>query len=411
FLLSWLLLAPFFEAGNFLMHTDIRTRQEGLDLQYRVQRAFSGSSPAPRPLGSGEKYCSLTVAALLFLLGGMARAEETPQETVHAVRQEIEAIRAEIQKTEPYPGGQRWLDRLRSSQAKLSQLGRGAPRRFRWFEQAIDDFADRKKEDALRLLDDLRRRLALLEDSLTPPHQAAAQAGDKRSPEEIKSLLRGSEGRKAERKQARQGVEEDRPEVRREEARGKERQGEAPHAGGGRGTPVSVPAASGDGLSFLGWLLLGGLALAVVVAGVILYLASPHSPKPKKDEPAATASGLSAENDARHVLEGSPAALWRQADTLAGDGRFRDAVRLLYLAVLALLHRQRFIRFEPTRTNGEYVRQVRLSVQAPPELHEPFEQLTHLFETAWYGERPCESSDYRACRTLAEEMQQIAVGV
>jgi hypothetical protein len=110
-------------------------------------------------------------------------------------------------------------------------------------------------------------------------------------------------------------------------------------------------------------------------------------------------------------LEQSPATLWRQADTLAGDGHFRDAVRVLYLAVLALLHRQRLIRFEPTRTNGEYVRQVRLSEQAPPELHEPFEQLTHLFETAWYGERPCESGDYRACRALADAMQQAAVRV
>jgi hypothetical protein len=37
-MVSWLLLAPFFEASNFLLHTDIRIRQEGLDLQYRVQR-------------------------------------------------------------------------------------------------------------------------------------------------------------------------------------------------------------------------------------------------------------------------------------------------------------------------------------------------------------------------------------
>jgi hypothetical protein len=41
FLLGWLLLSPFFEASNYLLHTDIRTRQEGLDLQYRVQRLLS----------------------------------------------------------------------------------------------------------------------------------------------------------------------------------------------------------------------------------------------------------------------------------------------------------------------------------------------------------------------------------
>lgn len=41
FLVGWLLLSPFFEACDFLLHTDIRTRQEGLDLQYRVQRLLT----------------------------------------------------------------------------------------------------------------------------------------------------------------------------------------------------------------------------------------------------------------------------------------------------------------------------------------------------------------------------------
>lgn len=172
-----------------------------------------------------------------------------------------------------------------------------------------------------------------------------------------------------------------------------------------------MPAASSGGLSTLGWLLLGGLALAIIVVGFILYLSSRRSAKPKNGEPAANAAGWSAENDARQVLEQAPATLWRQADALAGEERYRDAVRFLYLAVLALLHRQALIRFEPTRTNGEYVRQVRLADQAPPKLRELFEQLTPQFETAWYGELPCESGDYRACRALADEMQQVAVGV
>jgi hypothetical protein len=408
FMLCWLLLAPFFEASNFLLHTDVRTRQEGLDLQYRVQRAFGGSSPETRPFGSGVSLRSLTVAALFFLLGGMARADEAQRETIHAIRGEIETIHAEIQKAEPYPGGQRWQARLRGLQAKLSRLDDGNPRRFRWFEQAITDFADRKKDDALRTLDELQRRLLLLEESLTPPRQPAAEARAKHAPEDIKSMLRRSEGRKVERDQPRQRIEEDRPEIRREEGHEKKRQGEAPHAGGGRGTPESVPTASSNGFSILGWLLLGGLASVVVVVAIILYLASPRSPRTLKAETITGTDMQTPEDDARQVLEQSPAALWRQADTLAGDGHFRDAVRILYFAVLALLHGQRLIRFEPTRTNGEYVRQVRLSERTPPELHLLFEQLTHLFETAWYGDRSCESSDYRSCRTLANEMQQAA---
>ncbi len=143
--------------------------------------------------------------------------------------------------------------------------------------------------------------------------------------------------------------------------------------------------------------------MAVVVVGVLLYLNSPRAPRTPKPPTVSGADNPSPDSDARQVLEESPAALWRQADTLAGEGRFREAVRVLYLAVLALLHRRHFIRFEPTRTNGEYVRQVRLSEQAPPELHEPFQRLTNLFETAWYGERLCDAGDYRACRVLADK--------
>lgn len=418
FLLSWLLLAPYFECGNFLLHLDIRTRQEGLDLQHRVQRALTEPQwgrhsclPDPRQtrMPAPLEGRSLTVAALIFFLAGtMARAEGPEREIIHGVRQEIATIRGEIQKTEPYPGGQRWQGRLRDMQTKLRRIGGGEASRFRWFEQAITDFRDRKKDDALSILDELARRLALLEDSLAPP-QPAAHARDKNSPEDIKSLLRGSEGRKIERKQSQQHIEEERPEARREEAQKNEPQKEGPHRGG-RVRPVATPAAQGGGFSSLGWLLLGGLVLAVVAVGLFFYLTSPRSPKPGREKPQAETAGLSPESDARQVLEESPAALWRQADALAGDGHFREAVRALYLAVLALLHQRRFIRFETTRTNGEYVRQVRLSEQAPPELHEPFRQLTDLFETAWYGERPCESSDFRDCRVLAEEVQRLAGG-
>jgi hypothetical protein len=409
FLLSWLLLAPFFEAGNFLLHADIRTRQEGLDLQYRVQRAFGGRSSEPRASASGVSLRSLAVAVLI-LLGVSARAEETQRERVHAIRGEIETIRVEIDKTDPYPGGQRWQVRLNSLQTRLERIG-GDPQRLRWFKQAIDDFADRKKEDSLHVLDDLRRRLSLLEDSLAPPSQPAEQANEKHTPEDIKSLLRGTEGRKVVRNQPRPRVQEDRPEIRQGKDRAKEPRGEAPRAGGGKAVPVSEPPASGGAPSYLGWLLLGGLGLAVVAVSIFLYLTSPRSPLKSKTETVTGTDDSGPKNDAGQVLEQAPAALWRQADNLAADGCYRDAVRVVYLAVLALLNRQRLIRFEATRTNGEYVRQVRLSEQAPPELHGSFQELTNVFETMWYGERPCESGDYRACRTLAEQTQQVVARV
>ncbi len=134
FMLSWLLLTPFFEAGNFLLHTDIRTRQEGLDLQYRVQRAFAGflrsdakAVPAGVPPSDriGKRIGALLLLASLFLMGHPARADEEQLEVVRSARREIETIRDEVKKAEPYPGGQRWAGRLRNGNAP------GAFRRWR----------------------------------------------------------------------------------------------------------------------------------------------------------------------------------------------------------------------------------------------------------------------------------------
>jgi len=392
FLLSWLLLAPFFEAGNFLLHTDIHIRQEGLDLQYRVRRAFT----------SLVRAGALLMLVGLWLVGGPLRADDEQLEqleTVRSVRQGIETIRAEVKKAEPYPGGQRWVGQLRGLGEKLA--GGGGARRFRWFDQAITDFGDRQKDDALFVLDDLHRRLSLLEDSLTEEGGAK-----RRAPEDVKSLLRGTEARKHERTRPRERIKEERKEPKREEVRRDDPEAKGrTGGGGGRGPSVSAPAAGFGGFSVVGWLLLAGLALAILAVAVYLFLSSRRGARTPKPVTVTGKETTSTESEARQVLEESPSALWRQAETLAGEGRFHEAVRVLYRAVLALLHRQQLIRFEPMRTNGEYVRQVRLSERAPPELHEPFHQLTNLFEAKWYGERVCESGDYRAGRTLAEEIQ------
>jgi hypothetical protein len=341
-------------------------------------------------------------------LARLSFAKEAPPESIRAVRQEIVTIRAEILRTEPYPSGQRWEGQLRDLHEKLTQMGGGDSRRYLWFKQAIADFRLGKKDDALRILDDLIRRLTLLEDSMKEAKRPEARAREERSPDAIKSLLRGSEGRRVERKQTYERVEEDRSKARREEARGKDPDREDGPPGGGRGTIVSVPAAEGSGFTSLGWLLLGGIALAVVVVGAYRYLTSPRSPKSLSEVPTPNSVGQTTEKGGHQVFDESPASLRRQADTLANDGRFREAVRTLYLAVIAVLHQRHLIRFEPTRTNGEYVRQVRFAELAPAELPELFYRLTQFFETAWYGERSCTSNDYRSARTLAEQVQRMA---
>jgi hypothetical protein len=342
---------------------------------------------------------------MLPLIASPARADESPREIVRAVRLEVESIRDEVKRAEPYPGGQRWLGRLRDLGTRLDKAGDG--RRLRWYDQALTDFGERNHNDALIVLDDLHRRLTLLEDTLAEPRHDEASGGQpRRSAEEVKSLLRGSPGRKHESTRPREKVKEEREEPPRDEIRGEEPGQEGRRVRGGGGGPRLSAPGGGGGFSILGWVLLAGLALAIlVVAGYLFFTRRREAHAPKT--PAATGRGSVPDGDTRQVLEESPAELWRQAERCAGEGRFRDAVRALYLAVLSLLHRQRLIRFESTRTNGEYVRQVQLAEQAPPALHDPFQQLTNLFESQWYGERPCESGDYRASHTLAEEIQQL----
>jgi hypothetical protein len=348
-----------------------------------------------------------TVLPCRLVVSSSARAD-APIRKIKEAKEEIEAVRNEVRRTEPYPGGERWVGRLRTVQAKLVEANGNDVRRCRWYERAITDFADRKKEDALVILNDVESRLSLLEDSMARPMEGAKEDAE-RSADDVKALLRGSQGREAKRPQTRRRVEQEHLEIRREPER-REEGGHAepaangPGAKGGKESVVST-SSSGGGFSSWGWVLLAGSALSVIAAGVFFYLQSPRSPRPPKADRSATGSNASVQDDdTRLITEESPANLWRQADALAAKERYREALRQVYLALLASLHSRHFIRFEPTRTNGEYVRQLRLSEQAPPELHQPFQRLTQLFETAWYGERPCEESDYRAARTLAEGM-------
>jgi hypothetical protein len=149
--------------------------------------------------------------------------------------------------------------------------------------------------------------------------------------------------------------------------------------------------------------LIGLLAAALVVGVVLLILGWQRN---RKETPLVQpSSGPAAQEEmGDEPVQQDPASLWRRADELARSGDFLGAVRALYLSVLALLHQGGLIRYERTRTNGEYADQLR---RAPP-LHRPFCRLTGLFEVKWYGERSCREEDYHSCRGLAEELHRHA---
>jgi hypothetical protein len=144
------------------------------------------------------------------------------------------------------------------------------------------------------------------------------------------------------------------------------------------------------------------LLVAVIAVGIALLVRNwrRKGPLPRSGEQGIrepTPDAVLEEPDRQNV-----AALWRQSDELARAGRFLEAVRTLYLAVLALLHQGGLIRYERTRTNGEYADQLR---RKSSPTHRPFLGLTGLFEVKWYGQRSCRSEDYGSCRQLAETIQ------
>jgi hypothetical protein len=413
FLLGVLLLAPFFEAVNFLLHLDVRTRQEGADLLYRVQRVFpitSAREPAvPVPARPRSPLAGALLLAVGALLAGThpAPAGEPPLTAVQGAREGVEKVRDEVKAAEPYPGGRRWEGRLDGLAARLNHSGDGTAGRFRWFERGIEGFAARDKPGALHVLTDLQRRLSLLEDTLARPRQEPGGEGRSgSSKDEIKSLLRKQpEGRKPDRPRPKEKEETRQERKQREEVRRDDADPVPNHGGGGGGGPRTgggVPG-GGAGLGGLGWFLLGGLALAILAVAGALFWSSRGPKRPKTM--AATGKSPEVPEPQAPPHEQSPDALWQQADALARRGEFLEAIRSLYLAVLSLLHRRRLLQYEPTRTNGEYVQQVRLAPEAPAELHRTFERLTGLFDLKWYGERACDEADYRACHALAEEVR------
>lgn len=92
-----------------------------------------------------------------------------------------------------------------------------------------------------------------------------------------------------------------------------------------------------------------------------------------------------------------PDALLKQADEAAARGDFGEALRHLYLALIRNLDRHDLVRFDRSRTNYEYLRQVR----EHEAVARPLSALTTQAETVWYGDRSPDRADYDLCRQLA----------
>ena len=175
-------------------------------------------------------------------------------------------------------------------------------------------------------------------------------------------------------------------------------------------TPPSAPAtvphapvtgAGGGGL--LGLMLWALLILVVVALAVVAYRymrdrrplnhdTDDLDPDPDSDEMTGTVA-VDRKRDPRG---------WREeAETHRSAGRYRDALRCRYRALVGDLARRGLLSEIPGRTTGEERRELKSSA---PSTVLSFDQAADLFDAAWYGRVEVDATDDERFQQLDREV-------
>lgn len=89
---------------------------------------------------------------------------------------------------------------------------------------------------------------------------------------------------------------------------------------------------------------------------------------------------------------------WRAADQLAADGRFEEAAHALYRGVVATVVARERLRFDPSKTSGDYARELRARGSSS---YAPFQEFNRRFDVVVYGHRGSDDSSLRDLLRLA----------
>ena len=86
------------------------------------------------------------------------------------------------------------------------------------------------------------------------------------------------------------------------------------------------------------------------------------------------------------------------AERLAGDGRFEDAAHALYHGVLLALARTDRVRLDPSKTSGDYARELRARGSSS---YQSFRDFSRRFDVAVFGHGVCDAALIDDLRRLA----------
>ena len=353
--LSLVLIEPLRAALSAVVFVDSQVRQEGLDLRALVGRALEAGEQRG---GLTAKPKGASAAALVLLAGGLSVLAPAP-----ASAQE-DPPAAELT---PLPPGPRAPGVAPTPDPEsFDPAGTGMP-----------------PKDPARFSEMIARELARLAGGGEPgtdvPAETIRGAEDARVQSEVERILRQREFAEFEDERGR-GI---RDLIERFIAwLLRERLPESNAAPTGPSIPLP-PA----GL----FIALGGILLL----GILVYLFATRVRSRKEDRGAVAAEDAASEDP----RERAPDEHLDDAAVLAGQGKYRDALRALYLATLVALDRRRLIAFDPALTNWQYIRQMPRG-----EARTLFTRFTRLFDYKWYGDEPTTERDYELCRTLASSI-------
>lgn len=140
------------------------------------------------------------------------------------------------------------------------------------------------------------------------------------------------------------------------------------------------------------WIILGWLAAtAIAIVGHLVWTAVQASRLGRDDAPAAT-----------RTRAGKPrtATDWDdEALRLAAAGKLREAAAALYQAFLLRLDAREVVRFDPSKTPGDYRREARRH----PEAARALAAFLRLFEPVAFGGRDLDAEGWERMRTTVAE--------
>jgi hypothetical protein len=141
-------------------------------------------------------------------------------------------------------------------------------------------------------------------------------------------------------------------------------------------------------------LVLVGLILVIVIA---LALRAALRPEPPRKEASSDKASSKKDDD---PLSRSVSGWEERAVALAAEGRYREAIRAWYHAILVHAASAGLLQYQRGRTNWEYVHLMSPAISWRPL----FSELTRLFEREWYGRAESSEQELQLFQRDAREI-------